>query len=103
MPIQTYSLRTELLSDVCDLMEQLLYAEPVAGASTVITHVERVLPGTRSDDPFGTHLKIELTSPHQLEVIRKLIDHANGGEVMRQTLRACPLAENTLERDFNIK
>jgi hypothetical protein len=45
---------------------------------------------------------VELEAGATLEAIRSVMRDVQDGHVMVQTLRACPLAKNTLERDYTV-
>ncbi len=47
-------------------------------------------------------VRVELETSASLEVIREIMRKVVDGHVMLQTLRECPLSENTLERDYEL-
>jgi hypothetical protein len=46
-------------------------------------------------------VEVELEAHATLEAIRNVMRDVEDGHVMVQTLQACPLAKNTLERDYS--
>jgi hypothetical protein len=53
-------------------------------------------------DPQFPDYDVEMESDAPLETIRAVMRDVTDGHVMVQTLRACPLAENCLERDYSL-
>jgi hypothetical protein len=47
-------------------------------------------------------VEIQFDSRLGLAALRSLLEEVADTHVMRQTLRACPLSENDLERDFDV-
>lgn len=48
-------------------------------------------------------VEVELRSTSSLKVLREAIREVADGHVMLQTLRECPLADNSLERDYDLR
>jgi hypothetical protein len=86
MPI--YSFRAECQRDV----DQLSYALTSAGIYSSVQ-------STR--DAGFPDVEVELEANATLETIRNVMRDVEDGHVMVQTLRACPLAKNTLERNYS--
>jgi hypothetical protein len=86
MPI--YSFRAECQVDV-DLLREALTIEGIS-ASMQITKPDQLPP-----------VHIELETPAKLGTIRNIMRGIEDGHVMVETLRACPLAKNSLERNHN--
>lgn len=86
-----FSFRAECQADV----DQLIQVLERAGISSSI-QVKR--------DAEFPDVEVELQSDATLETIRSMTREVEDGHVhvMVQTLRACRLAENTLERDDNL-
>lgn len=83
MTTTTYSFRAECWPDV----EQLL-----ALAEGTVT-MKRFM------DPRLPDVEIQFESPADLGVLMAITDLIPDAHVIRETLRACPLSENTLERE----
>ncbi|WP_156173989.1 hypothetical protein [Cupriavidus basilensis] len=47
-------------------------------------------------------VEVELKSTSSLKVLREAVHEVIDGHVMLQTLRECPLADNSLERDYDL-
>jgi len=57
---------------------------------------------TMHSDKVGPDVEVDLQSTASVEDLRNAMREVEDGHVMLQTLRECPLAENTLERDYAI-
>ena len=86
MPICSF--RAECQVEV-DLLRQALTIAGIS-ASMQIT----------KPSPFPD-VHVELETPAKLETIRNIMRGVEDGHVMVETLRACPLAKNSLERNQN--
>ena len=84
----TYSFRAECTVDV----DHFLQALTALGISATIQRV----PDCQFPD---VDVQLETLAP--LDVIRNVMRKIEDSHVMCQTLRACPLAENTLQRDYS--
>jgi hypothetical protein len=82
-----YSFRAECQVDA----DQLRHALIAGGISCSMTITQ---PDQLPD------VQVELETQAKLETIRKIMRDVEDGHVMVQTLRACPLAKNPLERDY---
>jgi hypothetical protein len=47
-------------------------------------------------------VEVDLQSTSSLKVLREAMREIKDGHVMLQTLRECPLADNSLERDYDV-
>ena len=79
-----YSFRAECWIDV----KQFLAAAWNEGSLTV------------RPDPTFSDLDVEFESTGDLDTLKALTHLIEDAHVIRETLRACPLAENSLERDY---
>lgn len=87
--VETFSFRAECLADL-------------VGFLTVCMSERIVLKTQRSElDEYG-ELSVEITTPCNLEALRQALREVEDGRTMLQTLRQCPLASNSLERDYKI-
>jgi hypothetical protein len=85
-PMTVDSFRAELQSDI-DALRQALKARQ-------INCVLQVWPEGEFQD-----LPVEMQSDASLQTLREVMNQMPDGQVMSETLRACPLADNTLERE----
>lgn len=85
-----FSLRAECQGDVDALIE--------AATSAEIEMLIHACPDTAFPD-----VDVEITTEATKEVLMQLISLNDEGHVMRQTLRAVPLKENSLSRDLRVK
>jgi hypothetical protein len=85
MPI--YSFRAEYQADV-DQLRQALTTDGISSSMQI----------TRPDQL--PDVQVELETPAKLETIRNIMRGMEDGHVMVETLRACPLAKNSLERHY---
>ena len=85
-----FSFRAECQHDV----DQLCQALDSAGVS----HSMRIKPVGEFPDR-----EVELETNAALEAIRNAMRGVMDGHVMVQTLRACPLSKNTLERNYDLE
>jgi hypothetical protein len=85
----TYSFRAECPADI-DLFEQQCVT---AYLNTAIRRVP---------DPVFPDVDAEMEVGVPLDAMRCLMRQMVNGHVMLQTLRACPLSENSLERDNDL-
>ena len=83
---QTYSFRAECMRDVGSFLVADWPAGMAAWGWTI-----------RSDPRFGD-TEAEFTSNATVEQLRQVMRQVIDGHVMVETLRPCPLAENSLER-----
>ncbi len=90
MPI--YSFRAECQVDV-DLLRQALIADGISSSMQITPLVG--LPDGLPD------VQVEIETQGKLETIRNIMRGVEDGHVMVETLRACPLAKNSLERNHN--
>ena len=87
----TYSCRAECLHDVEELRSALESYHNEYGDFEM-----RVVP-----DPRFPDVEVEFTSAARLDQLDAVIRGIADGHVMLQTLRQCPLADNSLERDYD--
>lgn len=87
--MKTYSFRAECREDVERFNEECLKAG-------LMTQWQAKL-----DEQFPD-VEIELQADASLDTLRNVIRQVVDGNLMLQTLRECPLAENSLERDNNL-
>lgn len=85
-----FSFRAECQEDVDAFIE--------AATSAEIEMLIHAYPDTAFPD-----VDVEITTEVTKEVLMKLISASDEGHVMRQTLRAVPLKENSLSRDLRVK
>lgn len=85
-----YSFRAECPADV-DLFEQQCMA---AGLGAAVRRVP---------DPVFPDIDVEMVVDAPIEILRNLFRRVLDGHVMIQTLRACPLSENSLERNCDLR
>jgi hypothetical protein len=90
MSMQTFSFRAECIEDVKSFRTAL----DKAGVIYVITV---------SDDADFPDVEVELSAEVTLEQLRGLMRAVVDGHVMLQTLRPCVLADNSLERDYELQ
>lgn len=90
MPITTYSFRAECPDDVEKFHQQCLN-------SGLIT----AMRSTSNTDGLRD-VEVEMETEASLETIRGLMRKVIDGHVMLQTLKDCPLADNMLERDYDL-
>lgn len=92
--MHTYSFRAECLDDVKNFQRVCA----IAGIAATF----RVEPGVfqMPEPPSGPEVQMETDVP--LEQLRVVMRQVVDGHVMLQTLRACPLSENSLERDYDL-
>lgn len=88
--VTLFSFRAECIADVDRLQIDF------AGAGVKIASL-RVVPD-RNGFP---DVAVEGETPSDFDAVRACIKGVVDGHVMFQTLRACCLAENSLERDYN--
>lgn len=98
-PMQTYSCRFELSQDVTQFII-LAYTSGVQ----VFVHSVSQPPVT---DAGGTtyylpDTLVEFNSPADLETLRNVLRQGQDLHVALQTLKPCLLAQNPLERDYNL-
>lgn len=87
--MKTYSFRAECLEDVKRFHGECLKAGLIAELQA------------KPDDQFPD-VDVELYTGASLENLRNVMRQVIDGHVMLQTLRECPLAENPLERDYDL-
>jgi len=87
MPI--YSFRAECQADLDQLVRKLRSSA-----------IHCFMSGAQ--DKQFPDCEVELETDAPLETIRNSMRAVEDGHVMVQTLRACPLAENSLERDYGV-
>ena len=87
--MKTYSFRAECQEDVERFNEECLKA----GLMTQ-WHA-------KPDEQFPD-VEVELQADASLDTLRNVIRQVVDGHVMLQTLRECSLAENSLERDYDL-
>ncbi|HDV6122995.1 TPA: hypothetical protein RJN57_000499 [Pseudomonas aeruginosa] len=61
--------------------------------------IDTTMAATFQLDGVGTDVEVEVTTSASISSLQSCLAHRAGAEVIRQTLRALPLAMNTLERD----
>lgn len=88
--MKSYSFRAECQEDVTRFQQEC----QKAGLLTTMQ--------AKPDDQFPD-VEVELQAEASLETLRNVMRQVADGHVMLQTLRGCPLAENSLERDYNLK
>lgn len=54
-------------------------------------------------DEIGPDVEVDAQSTASLAELRDVMHSVVDGHVMLQTLRECPLSQNTLERDYNLR
>ena len=86
---KTYSFRAECALDV-----SALQAECEKAKLSTFVHI--------TPDEVFPDVEVELEADTDLEHLRSLMHRVQDGHVMVQTLRECPLKENSLERVFSI-
>lgn len=86
----SFSFRAECMADVEAFIREC--------ASQRIGHTLHVELSTAGLPDVEVELKSDASLDTLRNVMRKVVD----GQVMLQTLRACPLAANSLERDFDL-
>ena len=86
---KTYSFRAECVLDVSALQTECERAK-----LSTFAHI--------TPDEVFPDVEIELETDTDLEHLRSLMRKVQDGHVMVQTLRECPLKENSLERDYSI-
>ena len=86
---KTYSFRAECALDVSALQTECERAKLATFA-----HI--------TPDEVFPDVEVELEADTDLEHLRSLMRRVQDAHVMVQTLRECPLKENSLERDFSI-
>lgn len=86
---KTYSFRAECALDV-----SALQAECERAKLSTFAHI--------TPDKLLPDVEVELETDTNLEHLRSLMRKVQDGHVMVQTLRECPLKENSLERDSSI-
>jgi hypothetical protein len=95
----TYSLRAECLVDIANFIKELcntdLCVEQVTIATESYIANDTVLPLPEA--------KMQFVSAASLTELRDVIRTVTDGHVMLQTLRALPLSENKLERDYDLE
>ncbi|AXK38526.1 hypothetical protein [Crenobacter cavernae] len=84
-----YSFRAECQADVKRFHQECLKVG-------LITALQ-----AKPDDQFPD-VEVELQTDASLEALRNVMRRVVDGHVMLQTLRECPLAENSLERDYDL-
>lgn len=89
MNMKTYSLRAECESDATQLMSLIT----VASSGSVVL----IEPGADGLPDQEIEIRTELTFDELVALIRAIPD----SHVMLQTLEAVPLAQNSLERDYD--
>lgn len=85
-----FSFRAECQEDVDALIEAATLAEI---EMLIHAYPDKVFPD----------VDVEITTEATKEILMKLIRLTDDAHVMRQTLRAVPLKENSLTRDFRVK
>lgn len=83
-----YSFRAECAADVDNLNNALT----ASGLAATLLYYP---------DPVYPDINVEIETDAALDVIRSIMREVDDGHVMYQTLRAVPLAQNTLERDHH--
>lgn len=91
-PITTYSFRAECIADI----EQ--FASACKSAGLVINNDK-----PSSIDEMTPDACFEFQATADIETLRTLLSTVPDGHVMLETLRACALSENSLERDYGIE
>ncbi|HCF0590410.1 TPA: hypothetical protein NH794_004060 [Pseudomonas aeruginosa] len=61
--------------------------------------IDTTMAATFQLDGVGTDVEVEVTTSASISSLQSCLAHRAGAEVIRQTLRALPLAMNTLERN----
>lgn len=87
--MKTYSFRAECKEDVERFNEECLKA----GLMT---------QWQAKPDEQSPEVEVELQTDAPLDTLRNVIRQVVDGHIMLQTLRECPLAENSLERDYDL-
>lgn len=93
--MNTYSFRAECIDDI-KALQNLCVRKNIAFTLSVRPGILN-MPDPPSDPECELTTEINLLDLQN--VMREVVD----GHVMIQTLRACPLSENTLERDYNLR
>jgi hypothetical protein len=90
-PMKTYSFRAEAPADLERFQKACVAAGLLASVqdNTVF-------------DPLGD-VEVEFQSDATLDQLRGVFRALADGHVMLQTLRECPLSENSLERDYDLE
>lgn len=88
MPV--FSFRAECMDDVEKLHEECVAAGIIWSMNA------------KPDMPYPD-VDVEIKAETTLEVLRGLMRQVVDGHVMLQTLRECSLAENSLERDYELR
>lgn len=83
-----FSFRAECLVDVQRFKAQC----EKLGLASILSAREGVAPD----------VGVEMETAASLEIIQDVMRSVVDGHVMRQTLRECPLSENSLERDYDL-
>lgn len=89
-----YSFRAECLDDIKEFQRQCV----VAGLAISM----RVKTGILNMPEPPSDPEVEMESAVSLETLQGVMRQVVDGHVMLQTLRACPLSDNTLERDYDL-
>jgi hypothetical protein len=87
MPL--YSFRAECQADVDSLREAL--------SGTRVSSSMKCFP-----DEMFPDVEVELETHAPLETIRTIMRGVEDGHVMVETLRACALSDNSLERNYDL-
>lgn len=98
-PLKTYSCRFELPQDLTQFI-LLSFSMNVR----VYAHLVRQVPLVHPDGQVTTtpDIEVEFTSPAPIEKIRSVLKNGVDLHVGLQTLRECPLEQNSLERDYDL-
>ncbi|HEP6430609.1 TPA: hypothetical protein VDB83_004932 [Burkholderia cenocepacia] len=86
---KNFSFRAECAADV-ERLQQACEKHGLAAVWTV------------HSDGISPDVEVDLKSMSSLKVLREVVREVVDGHVMLQTLRECPLAENSLEHDYNL-
>lgn len=89
-----YSFRAECMDDIKKVLQQCVMTSVVVSMN--------IKPGIFEAPTPPSDPEAEIVTDASLEQLREAIRHVVDGHVMLQTLRPCPLAENSLERDYGL-
>ncbi len=89
-----YSCRAECDIDIANFL---------AAATESRTEMEVRHRAVDPDDAFMSEMVLEFESPASIDSLREIMRGCVDLHVMRQSLRPCPLSENSLERDDDIE
>lgn len=88
--LATYSFRAECQADIDAFEKQ-------CGEAGLVVNVQRF------PDPVFPDVDAEMKAEAPIETLREHLRQVIDGHVMLQTLRACPLNQNSLERDYKLQ